>query len=201
MDVWVSFPWWRKELKVSRGQWSSQLTGCKKQKQAKCGHCFPQFYSYLSRQNARGEPKKEKTLTDNFLRELRWWAEFQKCKFRYSGRERAAGRLPDVMWQVQGAAPANDLLTCTLLTPYTPEFPGLGDMYWNKRPPVWFLCWPKLKFENHCSRILKGTMEETNNKCTEIQSITDVTMTTPLVGKTHENRTYPSFYFHARICI
>ena len=64
-----------------------------------------------------GNPK-EKTLTDNFLRELRWWAEFQKCKFRHSGRERAAGRLSDVMWQVQGAAPADDLLTCTFLTPY-----------------------------------------------------------------------------------
>lgn len=40
-----------------------------------------------------GKPN-EKIRTDNFLRVRRWWAEFQKCRFRHSGQERAAGQAP-----------------------------------------------------------------------------------------------------------
>lgn len=101
-----------------------------------------------------GKPN-EKIRTDNFLRVRRWWAEFQKCRFRHSGQERAAGQ-----------APHSDVArVCTspwFVNMHIPQ-PLLHLSFWSSGT------WPKLKFENHCSRILKGTMEETNNKCTEIQ--------------------------------
>ena len=58
-----------------------------------------------------GNPN-EKIQTDSFLRVLRWWAEFQNANSDIVDGRGLQGRLPKVIWQVQGSAPADNLLTC-----------------------------------------------------------------------------------------
>lgn len=64
-----------------------------------------------------GNPN-EKIQTHSFLRVLHWWAEFQNANSDTVDGRGLQGRLPKAIWQVQGSAPADNLLTCTFLSPY-----------------------------------------------------------------------------------